>query len=46
MYKIHALILTERIREEIERKSLLLSSQASFRKGREMMDNIYVLSDK
>lgn len=34
-YKVYATMLAERLREEIERKEILLPSQTSFRKGLE-----------
>lgn len=42
MYKIYALVLTERLRKEVEEKGML-SNQIRFRKGKGAMDNILVL---
>jgi hypothetical protein len=38
-YKMYALILSERTKREIEEKD----SQAGFRKGRDTLDNVYIL---
>lgn len=43
MYKIYALVLTERLRKEVEGKGMLSKNQVGFRKGKETMDNIFVL---
>ena len=43
-YNVYALVLPERLREEVEEKRLLPPSQADFRKGLGCMDNIYVLN--
>lgn len=43
-YKMYAMILAERLREEIEEKGLLADNQAGFRKGMGTIDNIYVLN--
>lgn len=43
MYKIYALVLTERLRKEVEEKGLLSKNQIRFRKGKGTMDNIFVL---
>ena len=37
--KVYAMVLTERLRKEIEDKEILPESQAGFRKGRSTMDN-------
>ena len=42
-YKVYAMVLTERLRKEIEDKEILPESQAGFKKGRSTMDNIYIL---
>jgi len=42
-YKIYAAILAEKLRKEIERKGSLPETQAGFRKGREIMDNVMIL---
>lgn len=43
MYKIYALVLTERLKKEVEKKGMLSKNQIRFRKGKETMDNIFVL---
>lgn len=43
MYKIYALVLTERLRKEVEEKRMLSKNQIRFRKGKGTMDNIFVL---
>lgn len=43
MYKIYALVLTERLRKEVEGKGMLSKNQVGFRKGKGTMDNIFVL---
>lgn len=42
-YKIYANILTERLRIKIEKKDALQETQSGFRRGRETMDNVYIL---
>lgn len=42
-YKIYANILTERLRIKIEEKGALQETQSGFRRGRETMDNVYIL---
>lgn len=44
LYKIYAAVLAERLKEKIERKGVLSPNQVGFRKGRGMIDNIYVLN--
>lgn len=41
-YKVYATVLTERLREEVEEKRILLPSQTGFREGMGTMDNIYM----
>lgn len=41
--KIYALVLTERLRKEVEGKGMLSKNQVGFRKGKGTMDNIFVL---
>lgn len=41
---MHATVLAERLREEIEGKGGLPPNQVGFRKGMRTMDNIYVLN--
>jgi len=43
-YKIFAEVIRRRLEKEAERRRLLLKTQAGFRKGRSMLDNIYVLN--
>lgn len=45
MYKIYALVLTERLRKEVEGKGMLskIGFRVGFRKGKGTMDNIFVL---
>ncbi|XP_029675198.1 uncharacterized protein LOC115242799 [Formica exsecta] len=42
--KIYTSILAERLREEVEEKGIIPENQTGFRKGRGVMDNIYVLN--
>lgn len=42
-YKIYANILTEKLRIKIEEKGALQETQSGFRRGRETMDNAYIL---
>lgn len=44
IYKIYVGILTERLREEMEEGNMIPESQTGFRKGMEVIDNIYVLN--
>ncbi|KAM0728548.1 Retrovirus-related Pol polyprotein from type-1 retrotransposable element R2 [Formica fusca] len=44
LYKVYTTILAERLREEVEVKELVPENQVGFRKGRGVMDNIYVLN--
>lgn len=46
MYKIYALVLTERLRKEVEEKGMLSKNQVGFRKGKGTMDNIFVLINR
>lgn len=39
-YKVYATLLTERLREEVKEKRILLPSQTGFREGMGTMDNI------
>lgn len=43
-YKVYATMLAERLREKVEEKGLLPSSQTKFKKGLRTIDNIYVLN--
>lgn len=43
-YKIYTSILSNRLKKKIEEKSLMPESQAAFRKGRGVIDNIYCLN--
>ena len=42
-YKIYAIIVEKRLREEIDRLQLLPETQARLRKGRSGIDHIYIL---
>jgi hypothetical protein len=42
-YKLYASVLSERMKREIEEKGVLPDSQAGFRKGRGIVDNVYIL---
>lgn len=44
LYKICTTILIERIREEVEEKKIIPENQTGFRKGKGIIDNIYVLN--
>lgn len=37
------MVLAERLREEMERKEIILSNQTGFRRGLDTIDNIYKL---
>lgn len=41
-YKIYAILLTERLREEVESKGILLETQVRFRSESVIPDNMYV----
>lgn len=41
-YKIYAVVLANRLEREIEERGIVSESQAGFRKGRGVMDNIYI----
>jgi len=43
-YKVYAMILAERLREEMEKKGVLPPSQTGFRRGVGTLDQIYVLN--
>lgn len=43
-YKEYAVMLAERLRGEIEEKGILSEGQTKFGKGREVIDNIYILN--
>lgn len=43
-YKIFAKVLTGRLEMEVERKKILPESQGGFRKGRETINNIFILN--
>lgn len=43
-YKIYAMIIEERLKQEIEKGKILPDTQAGFRKNRSTMDNIYILN--
>lgn len=44
VYKVYSAVLTERLREKVERKGILRPSQMGFRKGMGTMDQVYVLN--
>lgn len=44
MYKIYAALLTERVREEVERGGMIPQNQTGFRRDMGTVDNIYVLN--
>lgn len=43
-YKVYAVMLAERLRREIKEKGILPKGQVRFGKGREVIDNIYILN--
>lgn len=43
-YKIYAMVLQNRLKKEIEEKKLLPETQAGFRRGRSIIDNIFILN--
>lgn len=43
-YKVYAMVLAERLEEEIETKKALAQNQMGFRKGKGKIDEIYVLN--
>lgn len=44
VYKIYAMIIEERLKQELEKNKVLVDIQAGFRKNRSTMDNIYILN--
>jgi len=44
IYKVYTSVLTEKFKEEIERKRLILSNQTGFKRGMGTMDSIYRLN--
>lgn len=44
LYKVYVAIITERLREEVEKKKIVPHDQTGFRKGMGTMDNIYVIN--
>lgn len=44
LYKIYAMLSAVRLREDVERKKIVPQNQTGFRRGMEMIDNIYVLN--
>lgn len=44
LYKVYAAVLEERMREQVERRGLILRGQTEFRKDMGTMDSIYVLN--
>lgn len=43
-YKVYAETLRRRLEEEIEERKLIPENQAGFRKGRETIDNIFIMN--
>lgn len=43
-YKIYAMMLERRLKEEINKRNIIPDNQAGFRKGRSTTDNIYILN--
>ncbi|XP_024884387.1 uncharacterized protein LOC112462700 [Temnothorax curvispinosus] len=43
-YKIYAAVLAERVMKDVVEKQILPETQAGFRKGRGVMDNIFILN--
>lgn len=44
LYKIYTGLLTERLETEMEEKNIIPQNETGFRKGMEVIDNIYVLN--
>lgn len=44
LYKVYAMVIQGRLEKEMEKKNMLPEEQAGFRKGRGVLDNIYVLN--
>lgn len=44
MYKSYTAILAERVRKEVETKNIIPDNQTGFRKGMEIIDQIYALN--
>lgn len=44
VHKVYAMVLTERLSEEMELKGVLSRSQSGFKKGMETTDSVYVLN--
>ncbi|XP_018368335.1 PREDICTED: uncharacterized protein LOC108764551 [Trachymyrmex cornetzi] len=44
MYKVYTAALSEKLREEVERKRLIPPNQTGFRKGMGTLDNVFVLN--
>lgn len=43
-FKIYAMIIEEKLNEEVEAKNIIPENQAGFRKGKSTSDNIYILN--
>jgi hypothetical protein len=43
-YKVYASVLANKLKEKMEEKGMIPESQAGFKKGRGVMDNIYTLN--
>jgi len=44
LYKVYTGVLADRLRAEVEKKSIIPDNQAGFRKGKSTIDNVYVLN--
>lgn len=44
LYKVYIVVLTERLKEEVEEKDMVPPSQTGFKKRMGIIDNIYVLN--
>ncbi|XP_039303552.1 DNA ligase 1-like [Solenopsis invicta] len=44
VYKVYAEVIKKRLEKEVEKRELIPENQAGFRKGRRIVDNIFILS--
>lgn len=44
LYEIYMSALAERMSTEVEKKGIISQNQTGFRKGMEIVDNIYILN--
>lgn len=44
LYKVYAMVLAKRLREEVKRKNVIPQNQGGFRRGIGTLDNIFVLN--